>query len=257
MKNKIVLTENMTGFVAHVEALKSKPAWMDRIGLIHGRWGFGKSTALQWFYANNRVYYTRAMAGWLKSVNWMIEDILRVYRVEPRGRLKTDIRELIRVVKKYQAPLFIDEANRLVKRSMLVEMVRDVHDLSRVPIILIGQDDMISHLKRHDFMPFYSRVTEIFEFKPLTVSDIQRIAFELCDLQCFEKVAVFIRSVCLGDFRLVNTLLSNAEEICHLNKLTEITHSVAREAATNMPDLDYVAIPESDHKEEERFTKVA
>lgn len=238
MKDKIVLTQNMAGFVSVVENLIDKPERMDRIGLIHGKWGLGKTTALEWFYTNNHCFYVRSMAAWGRSVTMMVEDILAAYRVEPRGRLKQDIRELVRIAKKNRAPLFIDEANRVVKKSLLIETIRDVHDFSRIPIILIGQENIINLLKRRDLGPVFSRVTEIYEFEKLTAQDIQHISKELCDLMCDIKVANFIRTVCLGDFRLVNALLSRAEELCELNKVSEIIISIAKEAASAMPDRE-------------------
>lgn len=238
MKDKIVLTENMAGFAALVSALINKPERMDRIGLVFGKWGLGKTTSLEWFYSNNFCFYARAMSAWSRSVNMMVEDLLHCYRVEPVGRLKKDIRELVRAAKKHKAPLFIDEANRIVRKSMLIETIRDIHDLARVPIVLIGQEDIMNLLKRRDLMPVFSRITEIFEFKELTASDIQRVSKDLCDLGCSEKVASFIRTVCLGDFRLVNALLIKAEDICSYNKLSEITQQVSRSAAYSIPDVD-------------------
>jgi DNA transposition AAA+ family ATPase len=238
MKDKIILTQNMAGFAGVVENLINKPARMDRIGLIHGSWGLGKTTALEWFYTNNHCFYVRSMAAWSRSVTMMVEDILTAYRVEPRGRLKQDVRELVRVAKKNQAPLFIDEANRVVKKSLLVETIRDVHDFARIPIVLIGQENIINLLKRRDLGPVFSRVSEIYEFQKLSALDIQHISKELCGLAVDIKVASFIRTVCLGDFRLVNALLVRVEELCNLNKVSEITISIAKEAASVMPDRE-------------------
>jgi len=238
MKDAIVLTQNMIGFANLVENLIQKPGRMDRIGLIHGKWGLGKTTSLEWYYTNNPCFYVRSMAAWGRSANMMVEDILSCYRVAPRGRLKQDIRELVRVVKKHRVPLFIDEANRVARKADLIETVRDIHDLARTPIILLGDENIINLLKRRDLMPVYSRTTEIFEFKELSAQDIQHISRELCGLDCSGKITSFIRTVCLGDFRLVNAFLIKAEEICSLNKTSEISSKIAREAASAMPDSD-------------------
>jgi len=240
MKDKIVPTQNLSGFIALVTSLINKPERMDRMGIICGKWGLGKSTAVQWYFANNPCIYVRAMSAWTRSVVMMLEDILRGYRVKPRGRFKSDIRELVRVAKKSRTPLFIDEANRVVRKSLLIETIRDLHDLARIPIILIGQEDILNLLKRHDLMPVFSRVTEVFEFKELSATDIQRVAVELCDLQCDLNVAALIRTICLGDFRLVNALLIKAEEICEFNRIGELTTAVVKDAASTMPDPENI-----------------
>jgi len=238
MKDKIVLTSNMSSFVSSIEDLKSKPKRSDCMGLIYGRWGLGKTTAMEWYYSNNRCNYVRALECWSRSVNMMVEDVLRVYHVEPRGRFKSDLPELVRTIKKRGHPLFIDEGDRVARKISLIETIRDLHDLCKVPIILIGQEHIINLLQRRDLGPVFSRITSICEFKELTAQDIQNISTELCELDCSPKVATYIRTVTLGDFRLVNALLTRAEGLCSLNKKTEITSAIAKEASTAMPHPD-------------------
>jgi len=238
MKDKIVLTSNMTKFVSTVEDLQNKPKRSDCIGLIYGRWGLGKTTCMEWYYSNNRCVYVRAMEAWSRSVNMMVEDIMRTYHVEPRGRLKSDLPELVRTMKKHGYPLFIDEGDRVVRRLTLIETIRDLHDVCKVPIILIGQENVINMLQRRDLGPVFSRISSICEFKALTAQDIQHICKELSELHCDDKVAAYIRTITLGDFRLVNSVLTRAEELCSLNKKTEITLTIAKEASTAMPHPD-------------------
>lgn len=238
MKDRIILTSNMQNFVSTVEALVNKPDRMDRMGLIYGRWGLGKTTALLWYYTNTLCFRVRSMAAWGRSINMMIEDILKAYRVEAKGRLKIDIRELVRVAKKNMHPLFIDEADRVVRKTILIETIRDIHDLARIPIILIGQENIIDTLQRKDLGQVFSRVSEIAEFRELTVQDIQRIALELCDLECGLKEAQFIRNVTLGDFRLVNAVLQKVENLCLFNKCGKITMSIVRESSMALPHPD-------------------
>lgn len=235
MKDKIVLTSNMVNFVSMVEALVNKPPRMDRLGLVYGKWGLGKTTTLEWYYGNNLCFYVRSMAAWSRSAVMMVEDLLKSYRVEARGHFRKDIRELISVIKKGRYPLFIDEADRVVRRSILIETIRDIHDLARVPIILIGQENIVNLLQRRDLGQVFSRITEIMEYKELEVRDIQHISKELCDLECKESVASFIRTATLGDFRLINAVLAKAESLCFLNKLNEITPKVVKEAVMGLP----------------------
>ena len=238
MKDKIVLTSNMTNFVSMVEALINKPERMDRMGLSYGKYGLGKTTTLEWYYTNNLCYRVRAMAACSRSVDMMVEDLLGCYRVASKGRLKQDIRELVYIARKQQLPLFIDEADRVVRTSILIETVRDIHDLAKIPIILIGQENIINLLQREDLAHIFSRITGVVEYKELSAQDIQRISRELCDLECEPKVAIFIRNVTLGDFRLVNAVLSKAENFCAFNKVTNISMAIAKEASMALPHPD-------------------
>jgi DNA transposition AAA+ family ATPase len=238
MRDRIVLTPNIRNFVSVADSLKAKPKRSDVMGLVYGRYGLGKTTAMEWYYSNNPCTYVCALQVWATSVNMMVEDILRAFRVEPRGRMKTDFPELVRTLKKYNHPLFIDEADRVVRRTALIETVRDIHDQSKIPIILIGQEGIMSMLRRGDLGPVLSRITALCEFRELTAKDIQQICSELCELECDSNVAGYIRKVTLGDFRLMNTFLTRAEELCDLNRLTKITPAIAKAASSAMPHPD-------------------
>jgi hypothetical protein len=238
MKDKIIMTQNLVKGAELVEKLKNRTKRSDCLGLIFGRWGFGKSTFIEWIYTNIECFYARALEAWGRSVNMMVESLLAAYRVEPMGMLKADLPELSRTIKKHGHPLFIDEADRLARKTSLIETVRDLHDMCRVPIILVGSENIISLLQRRDLGPVFSRISAICQFQELTSKDIEHIALELCELRCDTKVAAYIRTVTLGDFRLVNALLVRAEVLCGLNDSTDISMSIAKEASTAMPHPD-------------------
>ena len=238
MKDKIYITENISNAVSGVEALKSKSSRSDKVGLFYGLPGLGKSTFLLFYYTNNPCFYVRAWAAWSRSINMMVEDLLKCYRVEARGRLKQDLRELVVVMKRSPLPLFIDEADRVVRKTILIETIRDLADITRIPIVLIGQEQIINLLQRKDLGHVFSRISEIVEFKPLTVEDVKDISTELCELECGFEVASFVRTVTLGDFRLLNVFLTKAEVLCMLNKTHEITLPIAKEASKILPSHD-------------------
>lgn len=231
MHDRIVMTNNLLNFVGLVEALTNKPERVDRMGLVFGPWGLGKTTSMEWVYANRRCAYSRAWAPWSRSPSMMCEDLLRSFRVEAAGTLKKDLRELIQVAKKFRMPLFIDEADRVVRKTLLIEIVRDIHDAARIPVILIGQENIHNMLQRKDLGQVYSRISEIMEFRPLDVESIQTISQDLCGLKCSPEVGAFIQEATLGDFRLLNGLLVRAEKMCVYNGAQDLTMRIAREAA--------------------------
>jgi len=238
MRDKIVITWNIEQFREMVGTLREKPKKVDKIGLLYGKWGFGKTTTIEWYFANSDCFYVRSLAAWGRSLNMMVEDILKCYQVESQGILKRDFRELIQVAKKHQSPLFIDEADRVVRKSILIETIRDVHDLARIPVILVGGEDIIDLLQRRDLGHIFSRITGIVEYKPLTAQDIIVICRELCSLDCGIKVALKIQALTLGDFRLFNTLLTKIEGSCSLSKTSEITMSILKKASESTPGQD-------------------
>jgi DNA transposition AAA+ family ATPase len=236
MRDEIILTESILEGAERINALKSKSVRSDRMGCFYGLWGLGKTTFVEWVFSNTVCFYVRAMAAWTRSPNMMVEDCLKAYRVEAVGRLKQDVRELSAVMRRHGAPFLVDEADRVARKSLLIEIIRDLHDVSRVPVILIGQETLFTILQRRDLGATFSRMSEVFEFKPLSIADIQKAASKLCDLDCDGQVGDFIRTATLGDFRLLNILLTRAENLCSINGAKAITLKTAREAAKSLPN---------------------
>jgi hypothetical protein len=235
VKDKIVVTSNVYNGLSVITALSNLMfSRLGLLGVIFGRWGLGKSTFLEWTYANIDCFYVRALTIWRGSPNAMVEDMLKAMRVAPRGRLKSDFPELVSALKKQGKPLLIDESDLVVARQNLIGVVRDLHDLARVPIVLIGSENLLSALQRHDLGPVQSRVSQFYEFTELTADDVQLVAKELCELTCNPKVADLIRSVTQGNFRLLNVLLSKLEEMASLNRVSEISQAMVKAAATGM-----------------------
>ncbi len=257
MKDETVITRNLAQGARVVDSLIKKPSRLSRMGLIYGLWGYGKTFFIQWIYSNVVCFYCCAKTVWARSTVMMVEDFLSAFRVEPSGRLRQDFRELIRAAKKNHAPLILDEADRIVRKTELVELVRDIHDFAQIPVILVGQENIINLLHRRNMGSVFSRITEIYEFQPLDITDVQQVAKQLCELECHIETASFIRTVCLGDFRLLNTLLEKAENLCHLNNKAEITMAIAKEAASTLPERGRIDLTGKDQTETSGKLKVA
>jgi hypothetical protein len=166
----------------------------------------------------------------------MLEDMLLAFRVQPVRTVKENLRELVRTLRKHGVVFFIDEADRVVRKSLLVETVRDLADISKVPIVLVGQESIYNSLQRNELGNFFSRITEAVEFSPLSAKDIQGIAKELCGLKCDAEVGGLIRTITLGDFRLVNALLVRLEKVCLINNKAEVSTKMVKEVTKGMPN---------------------
>lgn len=236
MKDKFVMTDSVSKAFMMVKTLIDKASRIDRIGLLYGRPGLGKSSFTEWYCSNYPSFYCRAVAAWSKSLCMMLEDMLLAFRVQPVRTVKENLRELIRTLRKHGVVFFIDEADRAVRKSILIESIRDLADLSKTPIILVGQESIWNSLQRNELGNFFSRITEAVEFSPLTVKDIQGIAKELCDLKCDSEVGSLIRTVTLGDFRLANALLMRLERVCLINNKNELTVRMVKEVTKGMPN---------------------
>ena len=127
-------------------------------GVIYGRAGLGKTTALRVFAKQNpEVVLIETLTTYTPNV--LLKNIAKKIGVELRGSTN-DINEA--VIKKLQSSgrlLIVDEAENLSTRSL--ELLRRLHDLAGIGLVLVGTPRLLSNLKgRHgELEQLYSRVT--------------------------------------------------------------------------------------------------
>jgi len=134
--------------------------------------------------------------------------------------------------------IVIDEADRL--RMASLEQVRAIFDAQEIGLILIGMPGLEKRLARYP--QFYSRIGFVHEFRPLGAPEVRHllqqhwapagVKLPQTPLDS-ETVAVIIRATG-GNFRLLNRLLTQIQQILDINALEQITKAVV-EAARERP----------------------
>ncbi|MNF74171.1 hypothetical protein D3C84_561980 [compost metagenome] len=107
-------------------------------------------------------------------------------------------------------------------RIDLVETVRDIHDESGVPVILIGMNDIAKKLKRYP--QFESRVMEWVEFKECTFADARQIADDMCEgFRVADDLLTELLTAAKNEIRRVVTGLYQIESIAKSKDLNVMT----------------------------------
>lgn len=198
MKDKIVLTKNIVRLSDASETLLRRAPGMPGMGLVHGETGTGKTTAVAWMVNRYHGVYVRACAVWTPAA--MFSAILRELGRHAHGsgaQMMTDIVEALALSGR---PVFIDEADYLVDAKRMSESLRDIHDLTTVPVLLIGMQGIDQRLACRKQLT--GRVLQDVHFEPLDREDALTIAHELCDThiqddlldRAFAKVGGYIRN---------------------------------------------------------------
>lgn len=179
MNYKIVSVKNVTRLSNAGDALIDRGLGMPGMGLIWGHTGYGKSTAATWFV--NRVHgvYVRAMATWTPSA--MLGAILRELEASPKGSCAQMAEVIVEKLAQSGRPLFIDEADYLVDNKRMTETLRDLHDLSTVPVILIGMAGIQRSLQHRQQL--FGRIAQWVEFQPADLDDTRILADALCEVE--------------------------------------------------------------------------
>lgn len=244
MKAKLVQTKNMNRLLMVAEAIKSAASGEPRMGLIYGPAGRGKTRAVDHLAAQSGAVYVSAARVW--TPNAMLKSILAglgstpaVSAADNLTRAAEALGERLGVSTLGNGLLIIDEADYLAKGAQppntpsLLDTVRDLHDASGAPVLLVGMDGLAKVLSR--FAQFWDRVRMSEEFAPLEVGEVIRLAAELSGLTMDATSAELIRRATDGNLRQTILHLARLEAMAKTQGsqkvLPEWAHKVSAEVA--------------------------
>ncbi len=110
--------------------------------------------------------------------------------------------------------------------QVFLDVVRDIADSASIPVILIGEEDIVSFMKRNRRV--WSRTFQQLEFKPIEIADIIMYAGESAGLKLSIPVAQMLHKASGGDFRLVRRDLLGLAQTANANQTTDVTEKMAK-----------------------------
>ena len=213
MKFKLVKTKNVQRLHSALEELKGRNCAMPGLGLLFGRTGAGKTTALFSAIGIFDALFVRADA--VTSLSSLLDSIcfeltIDSLRTNPQklGAIREALRERPR-------PLFVDEADYLTKDGRMLEVLRDIHDTTGIPVILIGMEAVERKLTRHP--QFARRISQRIEFNPCDLADTALVAKELCEVAVADDLLKKMHSRAKGSIGHIVVALSLFEEMARDN----------------------------------------
>ena len=221
MKKIFIKTRNVRNFISLVEALKSKPKNIPKMGLIYGEPGLGKSQTALWLACKYDGIYIRASN--LMTSRWLVEEIVR--EMDERPRYLTSDNFNVVISKLIQKPkiIFVDEIDYLMNNYKSVETLRDIHDKTDCPIIFVGMGLALRKLERYKHL--YDRFSEIVKFETFEIEDLSQIFSQLSEIPFTPDSIEYIHKK-YNRFRQIVQLISKLETFAKENNLEEITKEV-------------------------------
>ncbi len=180
MRHKIIPVKNVSCMRDAGDHLINRSPGMPGMGLIWGPTGYGKSTAATWFINQCHGVYVRAMRLWTPKT--MLTSIARELDLDC-GRLN-NLSEMVEAIIQRLAesgrPLFIDEADYIVESRRLTDTLRDIHDLSTCPVVLIGMHGIERRIRGNE--QFTGRISQWVAFRGADMTDARLLADGLCEI---------------------------------------------------------------------------
>lgn len=225
MKDVIAPVKNLLRLAELGESLKDRTLSTPGMGVVYGETGFGKTTGLAWYGVRQvRAVYVRALQLW--SPLTMLETICGELDVQPDRSLAKTLTLIVGELVRQNRILMVDEADYIVDSKRLLNTLRDLHDLSTMPVILVGMADFVKKLRtRIDQRQFSGRVAFELEFKPLDLDDTHLLAkFLLADgLKIDDRLLQRLHEASEGSARLVRVGLARIEQFALKKNLKRVT----------------------------------
>ncbi|WP_374653086.1 AAA family ATPase [Dongia sp.] len=162
---------NVTLFTELVERITTRHRNLPAIGAWYGWSGLGKTISATYGAHRFRAYYVEVGSSW--TLAKFCQALLTELGVPPRGTIASMVDTIISMLAETNRPLIIDEFDHVVKRGY-VETIREIHDKSGAPIILIGEELLPDKLKQWE--RFHNRVLDWVPAQPCNARDVVALA---------------------------------------------------------------------------------
>jgi len=219
-------------FIATVNYQKMKALCDELLGpvlgvelsAVLGRAGRGKTTAAEKIFTDNpQTVYVLYQEGWT-FLELLREVAFKLCGLRPRFRqvcfemIQSELASKRRVI-------MVDEADRMNLKCLNV--LRNIHDICRVPIMLIGEESLEGNLGRERRL--ISRVRNTIVFEPVTQADVVVFYMDTIEQKLSPDMAAVLLKYSNGDFRRVLTSAVTAAKIMKASGIATITDAVIKE----------------------------
>jgi DNA transposition AAA+ family ATPase len=218
MKKLFAKTSNVNNFVSAMTRLLNREDGIPGMSLLFGEPGLGKTRTCLWWCAQNDGVFIRTKK--LMTGRWLLEEIVAELGEAPMRRTSDLFRQAVDQLLERPRTLFIDEADYLAHDARVIETLRDLHDTTGTPLVLIGMDQADKKLMR--FKHLYDRFSEIVRFTPLSSADVKSVAEQMCEVKLSDDAVSYIHNQA-NRFRRVVVWLYKAEAIAKANSLKEVS----------------------------------
>uniref|UniRef100_A0A6M3KPT8 Putative ATPase domain containing protein n=1 Tax=viral metagenome TaxID=1070528 RepID=A0A6M3KPT8_9ZZZZ len=203
-----------------------------RFAMIWSESGRGKTHTVEWWHAHNESIFLRTKKVWGSSEVEFLTDLakeppLRI--VDPPRRKARIFADILDRMIANPVPVFIDEIERFP--NSFVEILRDLTNLSTAPVILVGEEELVTYMQRNRRV--WTRTYRQLEFQPITASDVIVYTAETTGLKLTPSVADIIqkartKEITDGNFRLVKRTLLALVQYCNAKQTADVTEEMAR-----------------------------
>lgn len=217
MRYEFVKTTNVKNFVTLTNNLINRAEGVPGLALVYGEPGLGKSRVVTWWAANNDAILVSAKQS--MTPRWLLEEIVKEIGDIPLYKTSDLFEQIVKALIREPKIIIVDEIDYLANEKCAIEILRDIHDRTKTPIIMIGMAYANKTLKRYKHL--YDRFSEILQFTSFSLAEINKLITELSEVKFSQEAISYVYQTGCG-FRQIVKLINKAESVAEANDLTEI-----------------------------------
>ena len=216
MKKTFIRTKNVKQFVSLMDELQKVPPNIPKMALVYGEHGLGKSQTIQWWADKNDSVYVRATQG--MTSRWLLSEIVEELGEEAYWHLQDNFELIENILKENPRVVIVDEIDYLIEKSS-IETLRDLHDKTGCPIVLVGMGTADKKIARYPHL--MDRIYKILKFEKFNSEDIKEILIELTDLKIKDDAIEYLATR-TNQFRQLVKLINKVEKLMKTNQIQEL-----------------------------------
>ena len=192
---KIANINNLSLVAIAMERLINRPDGLPGLGVLYGPSGYGKTTATVAVANSTQAYYVQLRSAWSKKT--LLEKICFEMGIPAAKTTAANLDLICEQLAASQRPLILDEADYLVAKAGMVELVRE--------------EMLPNNLKKYE--RFHGRVLNWLPAQPVSADDAALLAQAYApDVAIGADVLAHIVDIAHGSVRRVTVNLVNLAE---------------------------------------------
>lgn len=216
MNKTFIKTRNVKRFAALMDELQKLPSNIPKLALVYGEHGLGKSQAIQWWADKNDSVYVRANQG--MTSRWLLSEIAEELGEEPFWYTQETFTLIENNLRQNPKMIIVDEIDYLMKKNT-VETLRDLHDKTSCPIVLVGMGAADKKLARYPHL--CDRLYKTLRFEHFDFDDIKEILNKLTELNFTDDATKYLATR-TNQFRQLVKLINKIEKLSNTNQIEEL-----------------------------------
>lgn len=222
MNKTFIKTKNVKKFIGLMEELQRLPYNIPKLALVYGDYGLGKSQAIMWWADKNDAVYVRATQG--MTSRWLLSEMAEELGEDPYWHTQETFTLIKNNLRQKPKIIIVDEIEYLVEKNT-IETLRDLHDKTACPIVLVGMGTADKKLARYPHL--MDRIYKTLKFEPFNQDDISDILKQITDLK-FTDDAIIYLTTRTNQFRQLIKLVNRIEKLAQTNQIEEIDEYILK-----------------------------